>query len=360
MGVVLVCALGCQSGGRDVVDRFVVDEMARQGIPGASVAIVRDGAVVEVAGYGMANVEHAVPARADTIFQSGSIGKQFTAAAVMLAVEDGAVALDDPITRYFPEGPESWRAITVRHLLTHTSGIPDYTTPTFDYRRDYTYDELVRHASALALEFPPGARWNYSNTGYLLLGILVERATGRFYGDILRDRVFGPLGMETARVISEADIVPNRAAGYRRVDDELKNQEWVAPQLNRMADGCLYLSVLDFVAWNEGLRRGAILSPESWQVVYTPVRLNSGNSFPYGFGWFVEEVDRVVVSLFDRAPTTESYTLVEGSVGYRFIGKRVVHQFLLRGSNLTNEEARRNSSRIRSVTWRPDSGDVAA
>jgi len=217
------------------------------------------------------------------------VGKQFTAAAVMLLVEEGRIALADPLTRFFPDAPPAWADITVRHLLTHTSGIPDYTTDRLDYRRDYTEDELAQLAYGLKLEFPPGARWSYSNTGYVLLGIVVGKVSGRFYGDLLAERVFAPLGMKTARVISEEDIVPNRAAGYRLVGDVLKNQEWVAPRLNTTADGSLYLSVLDLVAWDRGLRAGAVLQPASWEEVYTPVRLNSGKTFPYGFGWALEE-----------------------------------------------------------------------
>jgi len=218
------------------------------------------------------------------------VGKQFTAAAVMLMVEEGKLSLSDSITRFFPEAPTAWAGITVRHLLTHTSGIPDYTTDTLDYRKDYTEDELARLAFGLALEFPPGSRWNYSNTGYVLLGIIVGKVSGRFYGDVLKERVFAPLGMKTARVISEDDIVPHRAAGYRLVDGALKNQEWVAPKLNTTADGSLYLSLLDMVAWDRGLRAGAVLRPDSWAQVFQPVRLTSGKTYPYGFGWGVEEV----------------------------------------------------------------------
>jgi len=113
--------------------------------------------------------------------------------------------------------------------------------------------------------------------------------SGQFYGDVLKERVFTPLGMKTARIISEADIVPNRAAGYRLSDGELKNQEWVAPSLNTTADGALYLSMLDFVAWDRGLRARAILKPQSWALIYTPVVLKSGKTYPYGFGWFLDE-----------------------------------------------------------------------
>ncbi len=286
LAVAIVLAV---SAGLPDVDAFVRAEMERQKVPGVAVAIVRGGELVTAQGYGLANVEHQVPVKPETIFQSGSVGKQFTAAAVMLLVEEGRIALADPLTRFFPAAPAGWADITVRHLLTHTSGIPDYTTDALDYRRDYTEEELAKLAYGLKLEFPPGARWSYSNTGYVLLGILVGRVSGRFYGDLLAERVFAPLGMKTARVISEADIVPNRAAGYRLADGALKNQEWVAPKLNTTADGSLYLSVLDLAAWDRGLRAGAVLKPGSWEEVYTPVRLNSGKTFPYGFGWALEE-----------------------------------------------------------------------
>src|SRR5574338_1179206 len=212
-----------QAPGDARVDSVVRAEMARQRIPGVAVAIVKNGAVMMAAGYGESNVELHAPVTAETMFQSGSVGKQFTSAGVMTLVEEGKIGLDDPIVKYFPNAPPAWRGITVRHLLTHTSGIPDYTTDAMDYRRDYTEDELETMAFGLTPEFPPGSRWNYSNTGYVLLGILIHKASGKFYGDLLRERVFTPLGMRSARVISEADIVPHRAAGYRLEKGELKN-----------------------------------------------------------------------------------------------------------------------------------------
>ena len=272
------------------IDDFVRDEMHRQHIPGVAIGIVNKGEVT-ARGYGYANVEHLVPVSDATIFQSGSLGKMFTAAAVMLMVEDGKLALADPITKFFPNAPASWKALTVRHLLTHTSGIPDYTTSTFDYRKDYTEDELAQLAFEQPLEFPAGLRWNYSNTGYALLGFIVRRVSGQFYGDVLAERIFKPLGMKTARVISEEDIVPHRAAGYRLVKGEIKNQEWVAPQLNTTADGSLYWSVRDLLAWDAAVRHRAILKRESWEQILTPVRLNSGKSYPYGFGWSLDQRD---------------------------------------------------------------------
>ena len=271
------------------IDRVVQSEMERQKVPGIAVAVVRNGQPIVAKGYGLANVEHGVPVTRDTIFQSGSVGKQFTAVAAMLLVEDGRMALTDPLTKFFPEAPEHWKRITVRHLLTHTSGLPDYTQGTVDYRRDYTEKELLDFAYGLTLEFEPGARWNYSNTGYVVLGIVIHKASGTFYGDVLAERVFAPAGMKSARVISEEDIVPHRSAGYRLVRGELKHHQWVAPRLNTTADGSLYLSLNDMLAWDAALRGRRLLKPDSWKHVFAPVALNSGKTYPYGFGWVVED-----------------------------------------------------------------------
>jgi N-acyl-D-aspartate/D-glutamate deacylase/CubicO group peptidase (beta-lactamase class C family) len=280
----------------DPTDTIVRDEMTSQRIPGMAVAVIRRGAV-KAQGYGLANVEHQVPVTDRTIFQSGSLGKQFTATAIMLQVQDGKLSLTDPLAKFFAPAPESWSTITVRHLLTHTSGIPDYNDGQLDYRKDYTEDELVAFAKTLPLDFTPGSEWKYSNTGYILLGALVRKVSGAFYGDVLRDRVFTPLGMTTARVISEADIVPNRAAGYRLERGELRNQEWVSPAMNTTADGSLYLSLRDLIQWDRGLREGAVLRPESWRDIFTPVTLNSGRVHPYGFGF---EVDRIAGRAIQR------------------------------------------------------------
>jgi CubicO group peptidase (beta-lactamase class C family) len=273
----------------DQIDSYVAGEMNRLKIPGLAVAVIQRGKLVTAKGFGLANVEQAIQVKPETVFQSGSVGKQFTAALVMLLVEDGKLSLNDSITRFYPDAPWRWRGITIRHLLTHTSGIPDYEETSVDLRKDYTEDEFARLAFGLKLEFEPGSRWSYSNTGYVLLGAIIRKASGQFYGDLLRDRLFKPLGMKTARIISEEEIIPNRAAGYRLVKGELKNQEWVSPSLNTTADGSLYLSILDLVAWDTGVRAKALLRPESWDAVFSAVKLQSGKTYPYGFGWFVDD-----------------------------------------------------------------------
>ncbi len=274
----------------DDLDRFVRAEMARQRIPGVAIGIIRADGSVKAAGYGFADLEHQVPVTARTLFQSASAGKHLTAIAAMLLVEDGKLALDDSVATYFPEAPRAFHAVTVRHLLGHTGGIPEYTDGGFDYQRDYTEADLIAKTLARPPEFTPGTRWSYSNTGYALLGFLIGRAGGQHYGEILRTRVFGPAGMTSARVISEADVIPHRASGYRLVGGEVKHQTWVSPMLNTTGDGALYWSIDDLVAWDRTLRAGAILKPESWKLIYAPAVLAGGETHPYGFGWDVAPV----------------------------------------------------------------------
>lgn len=269
------------------LDAFVEREMREEKVPGVAIAVLRKGEIVVAKGYGSADVENDVPVTTQTIFQSGSVGKMFTAAAVMTQIEKGRMGLEDPVSKYLPDAPASWRTMTIHHLLTHTSGVANYGRD-FDYRRDYSDDELVKVAYGLPLDFAPGARWNYSNTGYALLGILVKKATGKSYLEVLDTEIFKPLGMKTARGISDGDIVRHRASGYELVDGKLKNQDFVSPTLNATADGSLYFSIEDMIAWARGVEQGKVLSAAGWKQVYTPVKLNSGKSYPYGFAWRVD------------------------------------------------------------------------
>jgi len=276
--------LPAQTNASAKIDAYVQAEMRRQKIPGVSLAVIRDGRIAMLKSYGLANVEHRVPVKPETVFQSGSIGKQFTAAAVMLLVQDGKISLADKITKFFPDVPASWGQITVRNLLNHTSGMGDFP-PEIDLRRDYTEDEYFTSLNKVPLAFEPGTNWDYSNAGYVTLGILIRKVTGKFYGEFLQERIFRPVGMTTARVISEADIVPNRAAGYRLVSGELKNQEWVSPSTNTTADGSLYLTVLDLAKWDAALYTDKPLKQSTLAEIWAPATLNNGKQKAYGFGW---------------------------------------------------------------------------
>jgi len=289
--LIFLLSIGClaQNSIETKVDEYIRAEMKAQQIPGVALAVIKDGKTIIARGYGLANVEHQVPVKPETIFQSGSTGKQFTATAVMMLVEEGKLALDDNIIRYFPDAPPSWQNITVRHMLTHTSGMTDYPQD-FDLRRDYTEDELYQRIKAIPLAFQPGEKWSYSNLAYVMLGILIHKVSGKFYGDFLQERIFKPLEMTTARIISESDIVPNRAAGYLIVNGQLKNQDWVSPSLNTTADGALYLTIYDMAKWDAALNTEKLLKKSSLEQMWTPVKLNDGKTEPYGFGWALGQI----------------------------------------------------------------------
>jgi CubicO group peptidase (beta-lactamase class C family) len=291
LSLIFLLAISClaQNSVETKVDEYIRAEMQAQQIPGLALAVIKDGKTVIARGYGLANVEHQVPVKPETIFQSGSTGKQFTATAVMMLVEEGKLSLDDKITKYFPDGPEAWQKITVRHMLTHTSGMTDYPQD-FDLRRDYAEDDLYQRIKPIPLAFQPGEKWSYSNLAYVMLGILIHKVSGKFYGDFLQERIFKPLEMTTARIISESDIVPNRAAGYRVANGQLKNQDWVSPSLNTTADGALYLTIYDMAKWDAALYTEKLLKKSSLEQMWTPVKLNDGKTHPYGFGWALGQV----------------------------------------------------------------------
>jgi len=272
----------------DNLDDAVMAEMKRRHVPGLSVLVLKDGKVIKEKGYGTANLEHGVPVTPQTVFQSGSIGKTFTAALILLLEQDGKLRLDDPISRHLPDTPAAWSSITIRHLLSHTSGLGD-PYDVIDFRKDYTDEELIALEATVPVRSAPGEKWAYSNMGFHLLGFIANRAGGKFYGDQLRERIFAPLGMGT-RVISEADIVPHRAAGYEWKKDAYKNQSWVAPRLNTTADGSLYLTARDLAAWDQALYGDKILDARLRTASFTPARLNDGSDAPYGLGWFVDTV----------------------------------------------------------------------
>lgn len=278
------------------VDQYIAEQMHEQRVPGLSLAVVLDGRTIKQKGYGFANLEDRTPVTPDTIFESGSIGKQFTATAVMMLVEEGKIGLEDKITKYFPDAPASWSDITIRELLSHQSGIANYTNGTMDFRKDYTEDELLKLAEGLPLDFPPGTDWSYSNTGYVVLGILIHKVSGEFYGDFLHQRIFAPLGMKT-RIISESDIIPNRAAGYKLVKGQWKNQDWVSPSLNTTADGSLYFTTGDLAKWDEALYTTKLLKQSSLDEMWTVQKYQAGpnarkpNKGHYGFGWEINDMN---------------------------------------------------------------------
>lgn len=300
-GVVALRAGSAQPAAGDVsesVDAYIAAQLREEHIPGLALAVIRDSQLVKSRGYGLANIELDVPVKPETVFQLGSIGKQFTATAVLLLAEDGKLSLDDKISKYFPTAPAAWDGITIRRLLNHTSGLADYTDDKYErpggitpLRADLSDEEIFRRFTTLPFDFKPGEKWKYCNTGYAILGFLIRKASGKSYGDFLAARVFGPLGMNATRVISESEIIPNRSAGYALIKNEVRNQEWVAPHWNTLADGALYSTAADMAKWDAALTARAILKPASFAAMWTPAPLSHGKNYPYGFAWDISEMN---------------------------------------------------------------------
>ena len=290
----LIALLGAAAfASADPIDDIVNQEMKSQKIPGLSIVVLRDGKPIKLKGYGFADLENKVKATPDTIYQSGSVGKQFTSMLVCQLVQDGKLNLDDSITKWFPEGGEKWKAVTVRHLLTHTSGLADMPYAFMDMRKAYKPEQLLDMlVKSTPLELP-GTKWRYNNGGYVLLGFLIQRVSGKFYGDLMKERIFDPLDMKTTRIISERDLVPNRARGYELESDGLKNQSWVAPELNTTADGSLYLTVRDFAKWDAALYSEKLLKKPLRDEMWTSAKLNDGKLTGYGYGWGVSNLPKV-------------------------------------------------------------------
>jgi D-alanyl-D-alanine carboxypeptidase len=282
------------------VDDFVQSELKRQNIPGLALVVQQDGKVIYAKGYGYANLDQAMPATADQRFQIGSISKQFSAAAVMLLVEDGKMALDDKIGRYLGAVPPEWDAITVRHLLTHTSGLPHDLDPALEAvartHGAYTTEEIIAILKGYKPVTTPGAAYAYSNTGYLLMGVIIEKVTGSFYGDIIQNRIFKPLGMTTARVIEFHDLSGN-ATGYRMVNNKLTaldmfNMPAGFQVYYRGGAGGIEMSALDLAKWDASLSTEKILKKSSIDQMWTPaavVEKATDYTINYGLGWFISD-----------------------------------------------------------------------
>ncbi|HTQ95706.1 MAG TPA: serine hydrolase domain-containing protein [Candidatus Acidoferrum sp.] len=271
------------------MDDYIKNEMRHQRIPGLAMAIVR-GADVRKQGYGLANLEDGAPVTTQTVFQIGSMTKQFTSFAVMLLVEEGKVSLDNKLGTYLPEVPAVCRDVTIRQLLSHTSGIKDYTEqPGLDAirRLDQLPQQLLNIIANQPLDFPSGTRFAYSNTNYLLLGMLIEKVSKQSYDDFLTQRIFTPLEMMQTRVNHSADIIPYRAQGYSRIPGQTQNADYFSPS-NAFGGGNLVSSMDDLVKWEEALSEHKLLKPESYTAMWTSAS-NQNDVFPYGFGWSINK-----------------------------------------------------------------------
>ena len=272
----------------------IADAILKRGrVAGMSVAVVRGRDTLVMKGYGMADVENDVPATAQTVYRIGSVTKQFTSVAVMQLVEQGKLSLDDDVTKYVPNAPTHGRRILIRHLLNHTSGIPSYTDvgPSFGrvMRLDLSKDSLIATVKDDSLLFEPGSHFYYNNTGYFLLGMVIERVTGKPYGDYLRDAVFAPNDLSSTVYCGVMPLIKHRSRGYEGRPTGLVNADYISMDLPYAA-GSLCSTVGDLVAWTRLLHGGKLVSASSFSTMTTPVRLTSGRPMQYGFGLQIDTV----------------------------------------------------------------------
>lgn len=252
--------------------------------PGAAVGVWHGDETPYLAGFGLADIEWGNAITADTVFRLGSITKQFTAAAIMLLVEDGKLQLDDVVQSVLPDYPTHGHRVTFRQLLNHTSGIPNFNTlPTFPERTDLTLPEVLGLFKDLPFNFAPGDRLCYSNSGYVLLGAVIEAASGMAYRTFLVERLFKPLGMRQTRYLFDEPIVTRRARGYSIGPKGLQNTRTMSMTLPHAAGG-LGSSVGDLLTWSRALRSGRAVSLQSYAAMIEPARLNDDSLREYGFG----------------------------------------------------------------------------
>lgn len=287
--VFIFISLAVSSVSADEIDRIVTERLRERNIPGAAVAVIKNGKVVKMKGYGLASVEFDVPVNTETVFEIGSVSKQMTAAAIMLLVEDGKVKLDAPISAYLPNTPDSWRDVTVRHLLTHSSGIKSYTSLTgFELSRRVKIDGFIQQLAPHPLEFTPGASTIYSNSGYNLLAYIIETQSGKPYMQFMRERIFTPLGMTKTADRDPQFIIKNRATGYEWNIDRLTGRDGSLTDL--MGAGSIVSTISDMVKWDAALNGKAFLKPESRREWWTQFTLSNGKPSIYGFGWRISDV----------------------------------------------------------------------
>jgi CubicO group peptidase (beta-lactamase class C family) len=272
------------------VDDYLKTQMEQHRIPGIALRIIQDGRATKTATYGLANLELNVQVKPETVFEIGSITKQFTATAILLLQQDGKLSVDDLISRRLKNIPASWTNITIRHLLSHTSGIRSYTGLTgFELTRHLTQEQFIRAIGEYPLEFQPGESWKYCNTGFNLLGFIIENVSHKKYWDFMRERIFSPLEMTVTQDRRPGDIIPNRAAGYEQTNNIWINRDYDLTDV--FAAGAIVSNIEDLTKWNAALDCDVILNFSSKEQMWTPTKLNNGKLTKYGFGWFIETVE---------------------------------------------------------------------
>jgi CubicO group peptidase (beta-lactamase class C family) len=329
---------------RPALDDRIQGIMQRGNIPGMAVVVIKDGLVLEMKGYGYADRQNQIRVSANTRFGIGSVSKQFTATAVMLLVEDGKLDLDASIRQYLTDLPPTWQPLTLRQLLNHTSGISEENA-----RKAQNTKDIIKVGNP-KLDFPPGTAWSYSNTGYIVAGLIIEKASGQSYRDFMHDRIFAPLGMTNTQ--AALTPVPNLAVGLTgngTESSDFSQWQWAG------AAGNIISTATDMAKWVKALDAGKLLKPSSYQQLWAAAKLNNGRSEPYGLGWGIGNFN-------GHANTSHSGNVAGYSSGLiRYPNDRLNVVVLMNNVNLTGSTiAGRIASvydpsiSIKSVTPQPD------
>jgi CubicO group peptidase (beta-lactamase class C family) len=273
-------------GTNDAMDEFVLAQMREQHIVGLSLAVVERGTPVKIAGYGWANIQTKTAATPETIFQIQSVTKCFVGAAVALLIHDGKLSPEDKVVRWITNAPTSWSNITVRHLLTHTAGLKDFINePTIDLAAETTDDAILASVRDLPLEFTPGAKYAYSNTGYQLLGMIIERATGRSWFSFVKERILQPFGMHDTTLVNLSDESPRVAKGYLWRDGELHRGRRLSQSVLAYPGGGCVSTAQDMARWDAGLDSGRVFTTNVLAEMWNYMKLNGGGFSGYGYGF---------------------------------------------------------------------------
>ena len=273
------------------VDSFISVQLAEKNIVGLSLGVMREGKIIYANGYGYANLEHKIKATDSTVYLMASVTKTFVAVATMMLAEKGTILLDDSIGRYVSGLPSHWNIVTIRQLLSHSSGIKgnvDWPPPCAGELKydnfNYTRADVIKETACLPLRFTPGEKWEYSGRGYYVLGMLIEAVSGKTFEEFLRENIFKPLQMSNTRMMNYNEIIPNRAAGYQKRDNLIVNKLLPQDPVVEFSDGGLISTVLDMAKWDAALHSEQLLKKETLQLMYTPANINEGFA-PNGLGF---------------------------------------------------------------------------
>jgi CubicO group peptidase (beta-lactamase class C family) len=261
--------------------------------PGATALVYKDGKTLYRNAVGMANLELGVAMKPENVIEIGSITKQFTAVAILMLEEQGKLSVDDEISKFIPDYPAKGKKITIHQLLNHTSGIKSYTSMQSFMslaRQDMTPTALIDHFKNEEMDFDPGEEWSYNNSGYIILGHIIEVASKKTYSEFIEDNIFIPLGMKSSYYGSKTALIPNRAMGYSPVQNGWRNADYISLTLPYAA-GSIMSTVDDMLVWHKAIHANTLITSDSKNKAFTNTKLNNGDPTNYGYGWMINEIN---------------------------------------------------------------------